>query len=453
MSTSADVRDRLRERVLAPTGPVEGDTVVVAVSGGLDSVALLHLLRFTPGLPRLRLVVAHVDHGMRPPSAADADWVRGLARAWGLVFHAARLDPVPTSESAARWARYAFLSEVLERERATRILTAHHADDQAETVLFRALRGTGIRGLAGIPERRGRVWRPLLGLRREQLERYARSVGLGWREDPSNRDMRFARNALRHEVLPALEAGAAPGARRALVGLARRARQEEEAWQSLLPGLLDALGIEREPGRISLSREGLRAHHPGVRARLLRAVARELGSPLKESGTRAALEFTNYCESGRERHLSAALTIRREFDRLVLARPRASEEDRSVLIPGPAAGEGRLVVGGRSFHIRWDTARSVGRWEEAFSVGDVRFPLRVRGWAPGDRVRLACGTKKLKKVFLEARTPASERYRVPVVVDETARVVWAAGVARSCVARPQNGEEALYIGITDAGTD
>jgi tRNA(Ile)-lysidine synthase len=342
-----------------------------------------------------------------------------------------------------------------DREAAALVLTAHHADDQAETVLFRALRGTGIRGLAGIPELRGPYWRPLLGFHREELETYARAVGLRWRDDPSNRDVRFARNELRHRVLPFIEAGAAPHARRALLGLAHRARQEEEGWESLLPGLFESLDLEREEGRISLLREALLRHHPAVKARLLRALARELGGPLQESGTRTALEFTSSGSSGQERHLSGTLSIRREFERLVFVRGRSPEGDRSVMISGPGTGTGRLVVGGRAFDVRWGEGFPPGRgsWEEAFALGDIRFPLQVRGWAPGDRLRLAYGTKKLKKLFLEERIPAGERHRVPVVVDASGAIVWVAGVARSSLAAPASEGGSLQIGIADAETD
>jgi len=453
VSARGDVPRRLRERVEARSGLADGDAVVVAVSGGLDSVALVHLLRFTPGIPKLRLVVAHVDHAMRPSSADDAAWVRGLARAWGLSFQAVRLDPAPTSESGARRARYAFLRDVRERENAALIATAHHADDQAETVLFRVVRGTGIRGLAGIPERRGHLWRPLLPFRRSELEAYAHAAGLGWRDDPTNQSLDFARNALRHRVLPSLESMVAPGTRRALIGLARRARQEEEAWASLVPRLLEGLDVRREEGRVSLSWKALEAYHPTVRTRLLRTLARTLGSPLDEAGTHAALEFTSRGKSGRERHLSGGLTVRREFERLLLVRTGVPDDDRTVLIQGPSAGDGRLVVGGKPFHVKWGSGSPPGGWQEAFSVEEVRFPVRVRGWAPGDRLRLSYGTKKLKKVFLEARTPVGDRHRVPVVVDAAGRVMWVAGVARSCLARSAQGQEALYIAITDVDTD
>jgi tRNA(Ile)-lysidine synthase len=433
--------------------PSSGDAVVVALSGGLDSTVLLHLLRFTPGLPELRLVGAHVDHAMRPSSAADAAWVRGLCVAWGLPCRVVRLDPAPVSEATARQARYAFLRDVLAREGARLIATAHHADDQAETVLFRVLRGTGVGGLAGIPRRSGRLWRPLLAFERAEIDAYARAAGLRWRDDPSNRDVRIARNALRHEVLPTLEAGPAPHARRALVALAQRARQDEEGWASLLPELLEPLKPRREAGRISLLRDGILRYHPAVRAQLLRALARELGRPLSGAGTRAALEFTSHGSSGRARRLSGTLTLGREFDRLVLAESGTAGVDRRVVIHEAVGGSGRLWVGGRPFTVTWGSELPAARWHAAFSLDDVRFPVEVRGWAPGDRMRLEYGTKKLKKLFQEARIPASERRCLPVVAEASGRVLWVPGVARAAGPGQVSGGDLLRIAIVDADSD
>ncbi len=453
MSTERELAGRFRDAVRAAPGPGEGETLVVAVSGGLDSTVLLHLLRFTPGLPALRLVAAHVDHAMRPSSAPDAAWVRGLCRAWDVACMSTRLDPAPTSEAEARRARYAFLKEVVDQEGAVSIATAHHADDQAETVLFRALRGTGIRGLAGIPRRSGRAWRPLLPFRRVEIETYAREVGLRWRDDPSNRDVGFARNALRHRVLPALEAGPAPRARHALVQLAERARENEDAWESLEPVLLDPLEVERGEGRVSMRRDALLRYHPAVGARLLRALARELDHPLSEAGTRAAVEFTSHGSSGRARRLSGTLTLGREFDRLVLAEVGADGPDRRVVIQGAASGSGRLRVGGRPFTVTWGSEPVQARWSEAFSLEEIRFPVVVRGWAPGDRMRFAYGTKKLKKLFREARVPVGDRRCRPVVAHGSGAVLWVPGVARARPARSVSGEDVLRIAIVDADAD
>ncbi len=427
-----------------------GETVVVALSGGLDSSILLHLLRFAPGLPDARLVAAHLDHAMRPGSAADALFVRGVCRAWGVELVSERLPVAPRSEAEARRHRHAFLERVAREREARCIVTAHHADDQAETVLFRVLRGTGLRGLQGIPEARGPWRRPLLPFWREELEAYAAAVGLTHREDPSNVDPRWARNVLRHEVLPRVEAAVAPGARRALVRLARLASAEETAWRGLLPGLLEEMVVAEEAGRIVVARGLLLAYPPGVRARVLRALVRRLGTGLDEAGTRAALEFTSSSASGRRHALPGGFVLTREFDRLVLSRMEPVGRESPLLVPRPEAGGGELSVGGCTYRVEWAPRAPRGGRVEAFSPERLDFPLRLRGRAPGDRIRLTYGSKKLKKLLAEARIPAGDRDRMPVLVDGCGRIVWVPGVARAARVAPAEGETPFFIGIRDA---
>ncbi len=189
----------------------QDETVAVAVSGGADSVALLHLLVRTQRWHRGELSVATVDHGLRPDAAADAAWVAALAADLRLTCVIGTLSVPRDTEDDARAARYAFLDALPTR----RVALAHHQRDQAETVLFRLMRGTGPRGLAGIPRVRGRYVRPLLDIAPDRLREWLAARGLTWREDPSNADPRFTRNRIRADVLPLLEA-IRPGATAAI---------------------------------------------------------------------------------------------------------------------------------------------------------------------------------------------------------------------------------------------
>ena len=447
--------DRFRTRLRVLGVPGDGDAVVVAVSGGLDSLVLLHLLRFEADLPGTTLVAAHLDHRMRQGSGADARWVRGLLRAWGVEGRIGRAEGIPESETEARGERYTFLEQVRRKAGAEHVLLAHHADDQAETVLFRVLRGTGIRGLGGIPERREPgIVRPLLPFWRSELEAYARSRGIRPRLDPSNRDPRHARNVIRHQLLPLAEERVAPGARKALVRLARIARREESAWDSLAPGLLEPVlleGGEDDEDRFVLDRSGFLAYHPSVRARLLRRLARRLKIDLDETGTRQAVEFTSSSPSGGRIDLPGQGVLTREFDRFVLGRARERGPDEALLVPGPGSGSGEFAVGGRTMRARWAAGGDPsGTWIERFSPSSLLFPLRLRGWNPGDRIRFSYGSKKLKKIFGERRIPVRERHRWPVVVDARDRVVWIPGLVRAAVAETTpDDDEVFAIGITD----
>jgi tRNA(Ile)-lysidine synthase len=411
-----------------------GGRVVVALSGGLDSVVLLHLLRFGAPLAGVDVVAAHFDHAMRPSSASDALWVAGLCRAWEVPLAAERAAAAPSSEEEAREARYAFLERVRRASGSLLVLTAHHADDQAETVLFRLLRGTGQAGLAGIaPRREPSLYRPLLEFWRNELQAYAIAHRLAWREDPTNRDLLHARNALRTRVLPEIERLVAPGARKALVRLAERAREEEAAWNSMIPGLLATLDVRRQAGGTSLARSALLRLPPAARARVLRHLAATVGVRLDEHATRRALEFALSGASGRRVDLGGGWTLLREFERLVFSAQAGSARgsDRPLLIPDPVPGGGEALLGGRPVPVRWGRGAERLRLVESFEADRLRFPLVVRAREPGDRIRLSSGTKKVKELLRERRIAYTLRGTLPVLADAEGAVLWIPGVARA----------------------
>ena len=440
---------------LRETGLIQpGQTVVVAASGGADSTVLLHLLVRLREPWGLRLVAAHFDHAMRPSSVADADWVAGLCRAWEVPLERDRAQDVPRNEEEARAARYRFLLEIADRHGADRVATAHHADDQAETVLFRIARGTGLRGLAGIPARRGPFVRPLLPFWRREILDYARRAGIGYRLDPTNLSVEPARNRLRHEILPRLEE-IAPGAARAIVRLAEHARDAEEAWDSVLDRLEPELVLESREDCIALARPLLLSYHPQLRVRMLRRLLRRLGSQPDRAGTRAAIEFITCGASGSHLRVAGGVRLEREFDRILLRRaPRESPPDRTLIISGPGQGMGDVTLGDGRYRVRWTVGEGADEpGTVAFRLSDLRFPLHLRAWRPGDRIRLPYGTKKLKKLFAERRVGRAERARIPVLADSEGRILWVAGIARASLPEAEPGRPHLRIAVTNAGAE
>lgn len=455
MRRAAPVDERFRDNLRALGLHGTGARVLVALSGGVDSVVLLHLLRFHAAEAGIDVSAAHFDHDMRPGSDGDARWVAGLCRAWNVPLVTGCAERRLTTEDGARRARYAFLREALGETGATHLATAHHADDQAETVLFRVLRGSGLAGLAGIAasDDAGLV-RPLLPFWRGELARWARAHALRWRDDPTNRHLGPARNRLRRQVLPLLERTVAPGARRSLVRLAALAREDAAAWEALL-ARAEGEAVRREDGAVVLVRKVLAGYDSPLAARLLRRVLRPLGCLPDRAGTRRALQFITTAPSGRELRLPGGVRIRTEFDaaRVDLAGD-ATPSDMPLLIPAPAAGSGRACLGGHGIDVGWrpatggDDAPASG---VVLATEGLRFPLTLRGRAPGDRIRLHAGTRPLKKVLGEARVPRSARDRLPVLADAHGAVLWVAGVAQAAPTLTRGGEPALRIDIHTDG--
>lgn len=400
----------------------------------------------------LTLSVAHLDHGMRPSSAGDALWVRGLCAAWELPHLDHRLDEAPRSEAAARTARYAFLREKAERVGAALIATAHTADDQAETVLFRAARGTGLRGLAGIPARtRSGLIRPLLPFWRAEIRAYAAAHELRWRTDPTNRELRYARNRIRRRILPELERFVAPGARRNLVALGALAAEADAVLRRLAREAEAAL-VRREGDEFLLARDRLRDYDPAVASRVLRSVLRRSGSAPDRAGTRAALQFITDAPSGRHMRLPSGVVVAIEFGHARVSRISDPGADEPVEIDAADQGAVRSFrLGGSSYRLVVGDAAPTrpDGWTVRLDARDTRFPLRIRAWRPGDRVTTTGGTKSLKKLFLEERIPRSRRATLPVLTDATGRVLWVAGIERDLLTVPRGDELAFSLTIVN----
>jgi tRNA(Ile)-lysidine synthase len=430
-----------------------GDTVVVAVSGGVDSLVLLHRLRFAAPDLQLRLHAAHFDHRMREESATDVEWLKGVCRSWELPLHIGSAEQVPRTEAEARAARYGFLEQVAAKLGADWIATAHHADDQVETVLFRLLRGTGLDGLAGIPARRGRIIRPLLQVRRSEIEQYAARHRLQHREDRTNSLRRFARNRIRLDLLPALEADWV-GIRPALLRLAAASARAHRRWQERLVEIEERVITSEDASVITLARPILLGYHPEIRGRFVRRCLERLGAVPGRAGTGALQAFINLGASGTSLDLKGGLRAEREFDtiRLMRALDSANRVNQPLSIEAPKAGSGQAVIGGQRYTVQWSL--DTGNFSDDSVVldpADLRFPLMVRPWQPGDRIRLPVGTKKLKKLFAEKRFGRTRRHSVPVLVDRNRDVLWVVGLAR---AADQVGlGSGLRITVTDGQLD
>jgi len=273
------------DRALRIAGvPPRGGTIVVGLSGGKDSVALLDALASLRRRRGFRVVAAHLDHGLRPGSAEDASFCAALCERLDVPFRAGTADVRARAgrergglEQAARRERYAYLRRVRDEEHAAAIAVAHTRDDQAETLLLRLLRGAGATGLAGMRPRSGDIVRPLLAVSREDVLAHLRERGLEWREDPSNADTAHRRNRVRHELIPYLEARFNPRIRAALARTAWLLADEAAHVRAEAESLLASIASE-EHDALLLGRVALAEAPPAVaRAALRQALARAGG--------------------------------------------------------------------------------------------------------------------------------------------------------------------------------
>jgi tRNA(Ile)-lysidine synthase len=419
---------------------VPGDRVLAACSGGPDSVALVSLLlKLREEMP-LEIIVAHFNHRLRPEAAGDEAFVRDLARGWVLPLVTGSKDVRLEArrrklnlEEAARELRYDFLRAAARKAGATKIATGHTMDDQAETVLMRLFRGTGLTGLGAIGPVSGPaecpVIRPLIGARREAIEAYLRAGGLAFRTDESNLDRKFLRNRIRLDLLPALAREYAPGIVEHLAALASFAREEDELLAAFVREMADEF-IMRTGGEPTLDVRTLSLLPPALARRVAREFVREVKGDLR-GVTFADIEFLLGLKDGKKRTVKKGLVLRREGGRLARVRrktrgPRAFETRWS--------GQEELRIAGMTFRCRkLDRAkdRSLkgddGR-RALLDLARIRFPLVVRSRRPGDLYRPigAPGRKKLKEVLRAKGVPLRDRDRLPVFVSR-GEIVWVPG--------------------------
>jgi tRNA(Ile)-lysidine synthase len=431
-------RDQVERTIRRHAMLAGGEAVLVAVSGGADSVALLHFLVGLAEAWRLRLHVLHVDHQLRADSSRDADFVRELGTRLGVPVDVATVtvDSRGSLEAEARAARYAALEAGAARVGADRVALGHTADDQAETVLMRLLEGAGVRGLAGIPPVRGPFIRPLIDLHRAVLEAELRRAALPWVDDPTNRDPKFLRNRIRHELLPLLADSYSPEIARTLKRVSTLARDTVTALDRAAEIELERLGTFGA-GAVTLPLPSLRALPRPVAAEVLRRAAERLGGRASlRAWSHRGLKRTLALPPPRRPFKLGGVTIEvsSALARLALA-PLPALAERPISVPGrtelPEIGlalEARLA-GAETYAVPRDPARV------AFDADDLPGPLTVRAPRRGERfVPFGGAERRLKTLLIDAKVPRWDRSRVPVV-EAGGVIVWVGNLRRGAAAR------------------
>lgn len=416
-----------------------GETVVVAVSGGPDSVALLDLLTRLPDLD-LRLIVAHLNHRLRGnESEGDERFVASLAAAHGLPCVCESTDVAELSrrerlslEDAGRRTRYAFFDRVAEQWGAASVALAHHADDQAETLLLRLLRGAGTTGLSAMtPRTAGKYVRPLLCLSRHQIEGYLHARGLSFRTDSSNTDITFLRNRIRHELIPHLSRFN-PEISRTLAATADLLAVDEEVLEAATDQALVRVSCEGEGGGASFSVAALLRESRGIRYRLYRRVVALVKGDLTAVSFRHIRQIDDLVRSPKPNLTSVlpgGVRVVRSYETIGFC-GNGSEVpwEGELLVEGPGSyllpGGGELVV---QVGVPPEELTLLPE-QGCFDLARAPFPWLVRGVRPGDRITPLgmTGSRKVKELFIDAKVPLPLRRTIPLVFSD-GELIWICG--------------------------
>ena len=428
MSSRSEVLDAIERSGLG----LPGATVLAMLSGGADSVCLVHALQRLIGGERL--LALHVNHGLRPAADADERFCRELCEGLGIAISVERIEMRPPGnlEALAREGRYAAAERVREREQLDLIATGHTASDQVETILFRLVSSPGRRALLGMKPRRGRLVRPLLSVTREQTRAYCVREGLAWREDDSNLDPGFARNRLRLRVLPELRL-VHPAADANVLASAAELSDEAEVLEKATGEAIEAIGAGGHPPAVESTR--LASLEPALRRLVVRRLAEAAAGEPMPLGPAELERIERLGASGGSAELDLGRGVRAVSEYGVIRFLRPSSAD----VPAPTS----LPVPGRCRFDQWELActlappgaggRDLGSPDSpALDAALLARVLTVRGWTEGDRMRPLGlgGSKSLQDLFVDRKVPRSLRNTLPVV-QSGAEIAWVAGVAVS----------------------
>ena len=422
-----------------------GSRVLCALSGGADSMYLLcRLLEGAEG-GGYTVCCAHYNHGLRDTARRDEDFVRRWCEEKGIALAVGHGDVAAEAvrtgqglEECARSLRYAFLRRVAGEQNCTLIATGHHAGDNGETVLMNLIRGSGLKGLCGIPEQQGDLLRPMLSVSREEILRYLAERDIPHVEDETNADDRYTRNNLRHRVMPLLEE-LNPRAAEHISAAARRLREDEEFLTALAAKLTeDAM---REEGQVSLPARTLKDAPRPLAVRACALLAEELGLGMESTHLEAVLALCGAgCPSARVSLPGG--TARREYDRLVFSKGTPERVEESI--PLGAA-------------VRWGKWSATCREElcpekayenpASFFLRPEEYTLRSR--REGDEVKLGKRPRKtVKKLMIECKIPAQKREQIPVL-DCGGRAAALGGFGPDAGYLAEPGKPALHITLTE----
>ncbi len=448
------------QKILEQKLILAGETVVCAVSGGADSMGMLHLLHELQDKLKIKLVIAHFDHQLRVNSALDAQFVKKVAQKLSLPFVLESKNVKKFSkqkklsiEEAARDLRYDFFERVALQWKANKVCVAHTKEDQAETILMRILRGTGTGGLGGMREKRtlGKVTliRPLLSVEKADLKEYLKKNKILWREDSSNKDLTFTRNRIRKTLIPLLKKEFNPSVIEELCRLSEILKADESYFETQTNKLFQKMVVETEEG-FRFSKNLFLKLELSLQRYLVRRIFNLLreGSSLSFENTERVLSLIQKAQLGRKIILPGGIQFLIEHNGIKVLKKKTSLKKIYGLLKIPTQKtlsfsrfdiQISLECGQKPFNFRKksevlrkyllsiDQGQSV-TWVEYFSADKMQDEIVVRSKKDGDRYRPIGlgGTKKVKQILIDEKIPSSWRDQIPLFVSK-GKIFWVGG--------------------------
>lgn len=409
--------------------------IVVGVSGGADSICLLHILKTFQKEYNFKLTVAHVNHGMRQEAKEDAMFVKSLCEEWGLPYKEHHCNIVQlakeqklSEEVVGRNERYNFFEKIRIEYGADQIAVAHTMNDQAETMLMRLIRGSGVTGLGAIMAKRGRIIRPLLTMSREEVEDYCDKHGLAYKEDATNKMDIYTRNKLRLQVLPILKREFNPKVIEA-VSQAATQLQETENYLEMQTLIAYQSVVEKYKNGYSIHIEMLQSFHQVIQSRIIRMVMEKHMGSLKDIHYKNISDILDlsYKQSGRSINIGKkSIAIREHGYIRVIKEEKVLGYSRNL-----ALGSNEVVECDKKVRmILLDDSQIKQSYENTYTKNidydKISGNLQIRNRKPGDRILLKSGSKKLKDFFIDEKIPKTSRDNIIIIADKS-NVIWIVG--------------------------
>ncbi len=408
----------------------KGAVVIAAVSGGPDSVALLHILKKLAPVQGIKLLAAHLNHQLRDEADEEEEFVRSLCREWQIPFYCKTLDVKKAAaaqkkglEEAARDCRYQYFDELKHEIQAHCVATAHHRDDQAETILLHFLRGSGIKGLRGILPANGYLVRPLLGVNRAAIETYLEENSLSYRIDRSNYDLRFMRNRMRHELIPYLQKEFNPRIVDNLDRLGSIAREEHEAMEIETNILMASAVLSYDKEQVVIDSRFFGTLHPAFQRRIILSVLGRLKGDYGWSAldVQLIMDLQHKPGSAKKIKLRKSIWVRKTYDQLIIG--DRLEKEINYCYPVTTPGFISIKETGDKFcfdNMTMEEYKKGSRDEIYLDYDKLAKDIFLRTRKAGDRISLSGmkGRKRIKDYFIDKKIPVIERSRIPLLASQ-----------------------------------